>query len=131
MSQQRARIKVDWPSWISASFIAGTAFFSIGGWLINQRINPKEKEYEANFARIEKHIDKVEKDESEAKKLLKKEIEELRKDIEKKDEKRDEESRKQMAILHSIDVQLVKFNVGFEVMKEDIKELKDKFKKEE
>jgi len=113
------RRKIDWPSWIGASIVLGTAFCSIGGFLFNQRVVPKEKEVDAHFVRIEKEV-------KEKYDFFKKEIEEIRHDVDKKDEKREEESKKLLALLHSIDIQLAKFNVGFESMKSDIKELKEK-----
>ena len=118
MSNQAKR-KVDWPSWIGASAVLGTVFCSVGGFLFNQRVVPKEKETEAHFARIESETkEKFER--------LEKQILRLREDVEEKDEKREEESKKQLELLHSIDIQLVKFSVGFEGMKSDIKELKEK-----
>lgn len=114
-----AKRKVDWPSWITASAVLGTIFCSIGGFLFNQRVLPKEKEVDDHFLRIEKET-------KEKFARIENQLKELEKEVEEKDEEREKESRKQLELLHSIDIQLVKFNVGFETMKIDIKELKEK-----
>ena len=120
---QRNKIKVDWPSWISATFVVCATACAVGGFLFNQRVVPKEKETESRFIRNEKEIEKNYK-------TLQSQIKELKDEVEEKDEKREVGSKKQLEVLHSIDLQLVKFNLGFENMKEDIKELKDKIKRE-
>lgn len=115
------KIKVDWASWIASSIVLGGTFISVGGFLFNQRILPKEKEYEERFERDEKKT-------KERFEEIEDSLEKLKEDIDEEDEKREVENKKQTALLHSIDLQLVKFTVGFDAIKEDIKELKERAK---
>ena len=63
--------KIDWPSLITVSILICATCSAVGGFLFNQRVLPKEKEYETRFDRDEKEtkekFDQIEEDVKEIK----------------------------------------------------------------